>query len=203
MTRGTHWLRPAVAVAAIGWGANQFSLLIVLALVALLAVFRSGDDTLADPAGAAGGEHPGESETSPWRHLVLVSVPFAPWVFGTASLVLAYLPGLVANRAGSQPLTFAAVATAVPAFAGVIVQPVLARLRRRTGIGLIVQAMVVVVISLIGAARAASSGTVWATLAAAAALGAVYGITQFAGLADIQHVAERSRLGSRRPSTRQ
>jgi MFS family permease len=168
---------------------------IVLALLALLAVTRSGNDSLVALTDAPEFQGPSGHERSLWRHLLLVSTPFGPWVFGTAAIALAYLPGLVATRAGSQPLTFAAVATAIPAIAGVIVQPVIARLGRRTGIGLLVQAMAVAVLALIGAAWAASAGTVWAVLAAAAALGAAYGMTQFAGLADIQHIAEPSRLG--------
>jgi MFS family permease len=171
---------------------------IALALLALVAVFKSDksdDGALAADTEVPSPQHTIEHGTSLSRHLILVSAPFAPWVFGTAGIALAYLPALVANRAGSQPLAFAAVATAVPAFAGVAVQPVIARLRRRTGLGLIVQAMVVVVVALIGAVWAAAAGTVWAVLIAAAALGAAYGMTQFAGLADIQHVAEPSRLG--------
>jgi MFS family permease len=168
---------------------------IALALVALLALYRSGDDSLAAPIAEPNAPQPVEHTGSLSRHLLLVSTPFAPWVFGTAAIALAYLPALVADRAGSQPLAFAAVATAIPALTGVIVQPVIARLPRRTGIGLIVQAMVVVVVALIGAVWAASASTVWAALVAAGVLGAAYGMTQFAGLADIQHVAEPSRLG--------
>jgi MFS family permease len=168
---------------------------IALGLLALLAIIRSGDDSLDADEAAASPQHASEPERSLVRHLVLISVPFAPWVFGTAAIALAYLPALVADRAGSQQLTFAAVVTAIPALAGVLVQPVIARLRRRNGIRLLVQTMVVVVVSLIGAVWAASAGTVWAALLAAAALGAAYGMAQFAGLADIQHVAEPSRLG--------
>jgi hypothetical protein len=127
--------------------------------------------------------------------LLLVSAPFAPWVFGTAAIALAYLPALVADRAGSQPLTFAAVATAIPALAGVIVQPLAARLRPNARTGLLAPALLVAVGALIVAVWAAFAATVWAVLIAAAVLGAAYGVTQFAGLADIQRVAEPARLG--------
>ena len=116
-------------------------------------------------------------------------------MFGTAAIALAYLPALVADRAGSQPLTFAAVATAIPAFAGVIVQPLITHLRPSARIGLLRPAMMVAVGALIVAAWAASAASVCAVLVAAAVLGAAYGVTQFAGLADIQRVADPARLG--------
>jgi MFS family permease len=129
------------------------------------------------------------------RHLALVSAPFAPWVFGTAAIALAYLPALVANRVGTQPLTFAAAATAIPAFAGLAAQPLAVRLRPRLRISLLAQAMVVVVLALVVALWAASAATVWAVLLAAVGLGAAYGIAQFAGLDDIQRVAAPASLG--------
>ena len=112
-----------------------------------------------------------------------------------ATIALAYLPALVADRAGSQPLTFAAVATAIPAVAGVIVQPLVTRLRPKARTSLLTPAMTVAVVALIVAVWAATAATVWAVLVAAAVLDAEYGITQFAGLANIQRVADPTRLG--------
>lgn len=167
---------------------------IVLAVVALLAISRVRADSSRVAAGNSPSERPlGHGELS--KHLILVSAPFAPWVFGTAAIALAYLPALVAHRAGSQPLTFAAAATAIPAFAGEIVQPLVARLGPKLRIGLLAQAMAVVVVALAVAVWAASAATVWAVLIAAVGLGAAYGIAQFAGLADIQAVADPARLG--------
>ena len=167
---------------------------VVLSVLALLAVSGAGDSS-GDLARTPSTERRIEHDESLSKHLLLVSAPFAPWVFGTAAIALAYLPALVADRAGSQPLTFAAVATAIPAFAGVIVQPLITHLRPSARIGLLRPAMMVAVGALIVAAWAASAASVCAVLVAAAVLGAAYGVTQFAGLADIQHVAEPARLG--------
>jgi MFS family permease len=166
---------------------------VALAVVALLAVGRAGD--ASGSAGAAAGQCSTESDVSLRKHLMLVSAPFAPWVFGTAAVALAYLPALVAHHAGSRPFAFAGLATAIPAFAGVLVQPLATRLRPGGRFGLLQPAMIVAVVGLIVAAWAASAATVFAVLVAAAMLGAAYGVTQFAGLADIQCVAVPSRLG--------
>lgn len=166
---------------------------LLLAAAALLAVGRAGDSTT--PAGTVTVERRAEPAISLTKHLLLVSMPFAPWVFGTAAVALAYLPALVADRAGAQPLAFAAVATAIPAFTGVLVQPLATRLRPGARTGLLQPAMLVAVVGLVVAVWAASAATVCAVLVAAAVLGAAYGVTQFAGLADIQRVADPSRLG--------
>jgi predicted MFS family arabinose efflux permease len=166
---------------------------IALSVLALLAVNRARGETPAAPT--ARTERIAESNESLSKHLLVVSAPFAPWVFGTAAIALAYLPALVADRAGSQPLTFAAVATAIPALAGVLVQPLATRLRPSARTGLLTPAMLIAVGALLVAVWAASAATVWAVLIAAAVLGAAYGVTQFAGLADIQRVAEPARLG--------
>jgi Major Facilitator Superfamily len=168
---------------------------IVLAVLAVLAIGRTGRVPSDAPAGTASAAGATGHDGSLSRHLILVSAPFAPWVFGTAAIALAYLPALVADRAGSQPLVFAAVATAIPALAGLIVQPLAARLRPTPRISLLAQSMMVAVAALVVAVWAASAATVWAVLVAAGALGVAYGITQFAGLADIQNAADPARLG--------
>jgi MFS family permease len=167
----------------------------VLSILALFAVNRARDDATGAVAPAASTGRRVDHDASLSKHLLVVSAPFAPWVFGTAAIALAYLPALVADRAGSHPLTFAAVATAIPALAGVIVQPLATRLRPSAGTGLLTPTMLIAVGALIVAVWAASAATVWAVLIAAAVLGAAYGVTQFAGLADIQRVAEPARLG--------
>ncbi|OBA70047.1 hypothetical protein A5641_13890 [Mycobacterium sp. 1554424.7] len=166
---------------------------IALSVLALFAVNRARGEAPVAPT--TNTERRVERDKSLSKHLLVVSAPFAPWVFGTAAIALAYLPALVADRAGSQPLTFAAVATAIPALAGVLVQPLATRMRPSARTGLLTQAMLIAVGALLVAVWAASAATVWAVLIAAAVLGAAYGVTQFAGLADIQRVAEPARLG--------
>jgi hypothetical protein len=55
--------------------------------------------------------------------------------------------------------------------------------------------MLIAVGALTVAVCAAFAATLWGVLIAAAVLGAAYGVTQFAGLADIQRVAAPARLG--------
>lgn len=136
------------------------------------------------------------SDHSLAQRLLWISAPFAPWIFGTASIALAYLPAVVAAHAGGRRLAFAAVATALPGFAGVLVQPLVAKAAGgRSAPRLLLGVMGFVVLALIGAAWAAWAATVWAVFIAAIVLGAAYGAAQYAGMADIQHAARPSQLG--------
>jgi MFS family permease len=130
------------------------------------------------------------------HRLVWVSLPFGPWIFGTATIGLAYLPAVVAAHAGTQRLAFAAVATALPAFTGVLVQPLVAKAAaNRDPSQLLLRVMVLVVAALLGAIWAASAATVWAVFIAAGLLGVAYGAALYAGIADIQHAARPAQLG--------
>jgi MFS family permease len=130
------------------------------------------------------------------HRLVWVSLPFGPWIFGTATIGLAYLPAVVAAHAGTQRLAFAAVATALPAFTGVLVQPLVAKAAaNRDPSQLLLRVMVLVVAALLGAMWAASAATVWAVFIAAGLLGVAYGAALYAGIADIQHAARPAQLG--------
>ena len=57
-----------------------------------------------------------------------VVLPLAPWVFGSAAIALAYLPGLVQDRLGTAALAFTAVVTMLTALAGILVQPLARRI---------------------------------------------------------------------------
>src|SRR6266568_5368381 len=54
-----------------------------------------------------------------------VVVPLAPWVFGSAAVALAYLPGLVRTHLGGHAVAFSALVTLLTAGAGILVQPLL------------------------------------------------------------------------------
>jgi MFS family permease len=139
---------------------------------------------------ADGGPRPGLA-----RHFLLVMLPFAPWVFGTAAIALAYLPALAAPRAGQRELLFSALATGLAALAGIAAQP-LARLARRLPPGRLLPASMALVLAGIGcAAWAAQTLSLPLILLASAVLGIAYGITQFAGLAEVQRVADPRSLG--------
>jgi hypothetical protein len=140
------------------------------------------------------------TDTSPQaglaRHFLLVILPFAPWVFGTAAIALAYLPVLAAPRAGHRELLFSALATGLTALAGIAAQP-LARTTRRLPPGRLLPASMILVLAGLGCAVwAAQTLSLPLVLLASAVLGVAYGITQFAGLAEVQRIADPRSLGS-------
>jgi hypothetical protein len=129
------------------------------------------------------------------RHFLLVMLPFAPWVFGTAAIALAYLPALAAPRAGHRELLFSALATGLTALAGIAAQP-LARITRRLPPGRTLPVSMTLVLAGLGcAAWAAQTLSLPLILLASAVLGVAYGITQFAGLAEVQRIADPRSLG--------
>jgi hypothetical protein len=164
---------------------------LLLCLLALRLMVRVPDTAPpARPAGRAprfGGLPP--------RYLLFVVLPLGPWVFGTAAVALAYLPGLAAGSAGRFHLAFAALATAVPAFAGVLVQPVAARLHGTEG-RLVRVAIATVPAGFAVAAWAATAGSAGIALLAEVVLGAAYGLTLLAGLSAVQRVADPAGLGA-------
>jgi hypothetical protein len=130
------------------------------------------------------------------RYFLLVMAPFAPWVFGTAAIALAYLPALAAPRAGHRELLFSALATGLTALAGIAAQP-LARIARRLPPGRLLPASMALVLAGIGcAAWAAETLSLPLVLLASGVLGIAYGITQFAGLSEVQRVADPRSLGA-------
>ena len=137
---------------------------------------------------------PGPQPARP-RHFLRVMLPFAPWVFGTAAIALAYLPALAAPRAGHRELLFSALATGLTALAGIAAQP-LARTTRRLPPGRTLPASMVLVLAGLGcAAWAAQTLSLPLVFLASAVLGVAYGITQFAGLAEVQRIADPRSLG--------
>jgi predicted MFS family arabinose efflux permease len=130
------------------------------------------------------------------RHFLLVMLPFAPWVFGTAAIALAYLPALAAPRAGHRELLFSALATGLTALAGIAAQP-LARTARRLPPGRLLPVSMTLVLAGLGcAAWAARTLSLPLVLLASVVLGIGYGITQFAGLAEVQRIADPRSLGT-------
>jgi MFS family permease len=115
------------------------------------------------------------------RRFLFVVLPLAPWVFGSAAIALAYLPGLVTNS-----LAFTAVITMLTALAGIVVQP----LARRIGAtGLIAGALGVVAVGIGVAALAADRDSRVLVVVAVLVLGAGYGLCQVCGLQEITRLA--------------
>jgi predicted MFS family arabinose efflux permease len=115
------------------------------------------------------------------RRFLFVVLPLAPWVFGSAAIAIAYLPGLVTNS-----LAFTAVVTMLTAVAGIVVQP----LARRIGsTGLIAGALGVVAVGIVVAALAADRDSAVLVVIAVLVLGAGYGLCQICGLQEITRLA--------------
>jgi MFS family permease len=166
---------------------------LVVCVAALILLRPANANARPHQAAASPAVHPDHSLT---HRLMWVSLPFGPWVFGTASIALAYLPAVVAAHAGSQRLAFAAVATALPAFTGLLVQPLIAKAATgRPASQLLLPVMVLVIAALLGATWAASAATVLAVFVAASLLGVAYGAALYGGIADIQHTALPAQLG--------
>jgi hypothetical protein len=114
-----------------------------------------------------------------------VVVPLAPWVFASASIALAYLPGLVASRVGGYALVYSAGVITLAALAGILVQPLARRLGRR----LLGISLAIVIAGLLVAALAAAVSAPVLVVVAALVLGSGYGSCQVCGLIEVQRLA--------------
>ncbi|PZS10820.1 MAG: MFS transporter [Acidimicrobiales bacterium] len=123
------------------------------------------------------------------RRFRTVVVPLAPWVFGSASVALAYLPGLVRDRLGGGVLVFAAVIGALTALAGILVQPLARKVDHPSRPRLIWASLAIVVAGLLVAAAAAKESQPALIVVAAVVLGAGYGCCQVCGLLEVQRLA--------------
>ncbi|MCQ9389633.1 MFS transporter [Brevibacterium sp. 50QC2O2] len=123
------------------------------------------------------------------KRFLLVVLPAAPWVFGTAASAYAVLPGLLSDSAGNYPIAFAGLITVVTLGFGVGIQslgPVIdtRRSARATVIG-----MCCVAAGLALAIPAAATLSLALGLVAAVVLGMGYGLTLVAGLSEVQRIA--------------
>jgi MFS family permease len=191
---------PLVAGALAQWGPAPTVLpylpQLVLASLAFVLVLRTpetrtaGTRTLKSRAAAPGGlwqqlRVPGVRD----RRFVTVILPLAPWVFGTAAIALAYLPGLVASRVGGLGLAFSAGVAGLTAGAGIAVQPLARRLEDPARPRLLAVALTIVVAGVLAAAAAAATSEPLLVVVAAILLGAGYGSCQVCGFAEVHRVA--------------
>jgi predicted MFS family arabinose efflux permease len=128
------------------------------------------------------------------RRFLTVVVPLAPWVFGSAAVALAYLPGLIGGRLGGHALVYGAAVTTLTAAAGIGVQPLARRVRapRR----LLMTAMGLVIAGMLVATGAAAASSPVLVVVAALVLGAAYGCCQVCGLQEVQRLARPERLAA-------
>lgn len=125
-----------------------------------------------------------------------VVVPLAPWVFGGATIALAYLPGLVSSRVHGLAMAFGGVAALVTAMSGVLVQPVARRIDRPGSRRLLVAALATMTAGLLLAAVAATVLHPAVVLVAAIVLGVGYGGCMVCGLVEVTRLAAPRELGS-------
>lgn len=123
------------------------------------------------------------------RRFRRVVVPLAPWVFGSASVALAYLPGVVRSRLGGHALIFSAVVTLLTAFSGILVQPLARRADHPVRPRLHTTSLAIVVAGMLVAALAAATVRPALVIVAAVVLGAGYGCCQVCGLIEVQRLA--------------
>ncbi|MDN3358885.1 MFS transporter [Actinomadura sp. DC4] len=123
------------------------------------------------------------------RRFRTVVVPLAPWVFGSAAIAMAYLPGVVETHLGGHALVFSALVTLLTAFAGIFAQPLARRVDAPCRPHLLTTSMAIVVAGLLVAALAAATVQPALVVVAALVLGAGYGCCQVCGLIEVQRLA--------------
>lgn len=121
-----------------------------------------------------------------------VVVPLAPWVFLTASVALAVLPGAVSPSTGG--LVFSALVTPIPAIAGILVQSLMRPLTGQLRLQLMIGFGFTVVGFVVGA-WAVASASLAGVVVAAVLLGCAYGMCQTSGLAEVAEISAPNRLG--------
>ncbi|HEX3733387.1 MAG TPA: MFS transporter [Mycobacteriales bacterium] len=166
---------------------------LALLVVALILVLRTPETRTAVPR-AGQGWQVGLAELRGPRFRSVV-LPLAPWVFGSASIALAYLPSLVQHRLGHVALAFTAVITMLTALAGILIQPLVRRMDVAGSARLIGVALSLVFAGLLVAATAAATEQPSLVVVAILVLGAGYGACQVCGLQEIQRLARPETLG--------
>jgi len=123
-----------------------------------------------------------------------VVLPLAPWVFGSAAIALAYLPGLVGGALGGSALAFTAVVTMLTAAAGIVVQPAARRIGAAGHGALVASSLAIVTAGLVVSAVAAALISPILVVVAVLVLGAGYGACQVCGLQEITRLARPETL---------
>lgn len=123
------------------------------------------------------------------RRFLLVVVPMAPWVFGTAASAYAILPGLMMSQAPGFEIGISGLLCVVALGCGVIVQRFAPRFDSPSSARGIGVALVVTVPAMLLAAGAAGLDSLPWAFAAAALLGSSYGLLLVGGLREIQRIA--------------
>ncbi|NBE52162.1 MFS transporter [Streptomyces boluensis] len=162
----------------------------LLALV-VFAATRDVPDT-APPAPAAART---PFTVGPWRGAVRhprflrVVLPASPAVFTASTVAYVVLPPLVADRVRGYAPVFSGLVTALTLAVGIAVQPLAERLDHEHSARATLAAIVAVIGGLLVSAFAVYGHSAALVLAAAALLGAGYGLTLASGLREVERLA--------------
>lgn len=132
--------------------------------------------------------------TAAHKRFVRVVIPVAPWVFGCAGAAYALLPQLLSNSAGGAPIAFSGLMTVITLGCGVGVQMLGSLVDTHKSARASAIAMGVITIGAILGALAAHSLSLPLGIAAAATMGAGYGLALVAGLSEVQRIAGEREL---------
>ncbi|MCA0146376.1 MFS transporter [Blastococcus sp. LR1] len=120
--------------------------------------------------------------------------PVAPWVFGSATISIAVLPGLVTDTTAGWTVAFSALIAGVTLGTGFLVQPTARRIAATSPRRGVVWGLGAVVLGLGIAAAAAATTSPWLVAPAAVVLGTGYGCCLVSGLLQTQRIAAPGEL---------
>lgn len=132
--------------------------------------------------------------TAAHKRFLSVVVPVAPWVFGCAGAAYALLPQLLAKSAGQTPIAFSGLMTVITLGCGVGVQMLGLLIDTHKSARASAIAMAVITVGAFLAAIAAHTLSLPLGIAAAATMGAGYGLALVAGLSEVQRIAGEREL---------
>jgi len=202
MTAG-FGLGPLVSGLFAQWGPAAYEIpyipQLLLASVALVLLSRTPETVTRWRSGILGGgllRLRGFSD----RRFVGMVLPMAPWVFGSATIAMVYVPGLAAGHVKSVSLAFAGTAAMVTSLSGVAIQSFARKTAAKAGgrdtarPRLLVLGLALVTAGTLAEAGVAALGRLGAwqaalTLAVAVVMGFGYGMLLVFGLAEVQRLA--------------
>nr|WP_257013603.1 MFS transporter [Rhodococcus sp. ACPA4] len=123
------------------------------------------------------------------RRFLLIVLPVAPWVFGSASVAYALLPSLMAGSSGGLPIALSALMSVLALGAGFAIQSAARRIDSPLGARGSIVALTILTVGMLLAAWAATVLTLVSALLAATVLGCGYGMALVAGLLEVQRIS--------------
>jgi MFS family permease len=123
------------------------------------------------------------------KRFLYVVVPMAPWVFATAATAYAIVPGLLLKQVPGAAIGYSGLLCLVALGSGVAIQALGRRIDDPGSARAVVVGLAVTVPGMALALLAVATQSLWLSFAAAAVLGAAYGLLMVSGLQEIQRIA--------------